>query len=60
MKSSGELWSRGTERAEFQGDSVRQAKPKSELRSRESRVKVVKVEVKVILALRLMGTRRGT
>ena len=32
--SSGELQSRGTERAESQRDSVRQAKPKLELRSR--------------------------
>ena len=53
LKSSGELWSRGTERAESLQDSVRWAKPESELRSRESRVEVVKV----ILVLRLTSTR---
>ena len=54
--SSLELQSRGTERAESLWDSVRQAKPELELRSRECRVEVVKV----ILVLRLMSTRRGT
>ena len=38
IESSGELQSRGTERAESQRDSVRWAKPKLELRSRVSRV----------------------